>query len=366
MALLDPKGQWNLRTVLGIDPLSENFTCIGMAVTKRDRCRLRLDCMDCMVANELLNVITAEETRRTSNGLYRLARLLLCQEYHQYQADDIVRQWTAKIQDSMQKEKDQAVHKGLVLDLQAELQADHKYLQADHRYLQTDHKHLQEDHKYLQADHKYLQAEHAKLQAERTVLQAEYTELQTGHAGLQAEHAELKAEHAKLQAEHAEFQAEHVEFLAEHAELQADYAALNNKFETLRKNQAESKLGALSQILRYAKVPDLNNLRSFTGVKRFVIRSNALNSLWRQLDRVMHPDHDVCSIIPASAVTYAMDNNRVVKFTPWTMVTHPGLIDRMKNILEKWIGNPIIWWPLQPPRARCANGHTRISWSCVG
>jgi predicted nuclease with TOPRIM domain len=334
--------------------------------------------MDCIAANLFLNAMTAHETRPINLHLYRLATLLLCQDFHQDQADEIVRQWTAKIQESMQKEKDQTVHKKLEL----ELQAGHKYLQAEHAELQEERTVLQAGHAKLQAERTVLQAEHAKLQAERTVLQAGYTELQTGHAQLQAEHAELKAEHAKLQAEHAklqaehaefqaghaEFQAEHVEFQAEHAELQADYAALNNKFETLRKNQAESKnkLGALSQILRYTKVPDLNNLWPFTGVERFVVRSNALKSRWRQLDRVMHPDHDVCSIIPASAVTYAMDNNRVVKFTPWTMVTHPGLIDRMKNNLEKWIGNPIIWWPLQPPRARCANGHTRISWSCVG
>ena len=108
-----------------------------------------------------------------------------------------------------------------------------------------------------------------------------------------------------------------------------------------------------------------NSLPSFTEVKQFMVQSNAFNSLRQHLDQFVHPDHEVPSNISASTVSYATDNNRVVKFTPWTMTTHPGFLDRIKNIIEKWIRNPIIWWPLQPTRARCPNGFTRISWSCV-
>lgn len=108
-----------------------------------------------------------------------------------------------------------------------------------------------------------------------------------------------------------------------------------------------------------------NSLPSLTEVKQFMVQGNAFNSLRQQLDRFVHPEHDIPHVTPTSAVIHAIDNNRVVKFTPWTMTTHPGFIDRIKEILEKWIRNPIIWWPLQPRIARCPTGYTRISWSCV-
>lgn len=116
------------------------------------------------------------------------------------------------------------------------------------------------------------------------------------------------------------------------------------------------------------QVEDVSHAISFQKTaKRFISQSDAFDTLRRQLDRFVHVhlDDEVPTNPPSPTITYAIDNDRVVKFTPGTMTTHPGLIDRIKGTLEKWIRSPVIWWPLQPPRTWCPNGYTRISWACV-
>lgn len=71
------------------------------------------------------------------------------------------------------------------------------------------------------------------------------------------------------------------------------------------------------------------------------------------------------SSLTSAIISYAMENDRVVRFTPWIMTLRPGYIDQVKRILEKWVRSPIIWWPLQPPRLSCPHGYVRISWTCV-
>ena len=108
-----------------------------------------------------------------------------------------------------------------------------------------------------------------------------------------------------------------------------------------------------------------NNILSLTEVRQFIVQSKAFDILQQQLDQFVNSDHGVLMSSFASAISYAVDNNRVVQFTPWTMTTRPGFIDRIKGTIEKWIRNPVIWWPLRPPRTWCPSGYMRISWACV-
>lgn len=103
----------------------------------------------------------------------------------------------------------------------------------------------------------------------------------------------------------------------------------------------------------------------WTESKQLIVRSKAFDTLQQQLDRFVHRDHGVPVDSFTSAVSYAVDNNRVVKFTPWTMTTRPGYADQIKRTLEKWVRSPVIWWPLQPPKTSCLSGYIRISWACV-
>lgn len=104
---------------------------------------------------------------------------------------------------------------------------------------------------------------------------------------------------------------------------------------------------------------------SLRNVKKFMVESEAFELLRRQLYRFVIVDHLVLVDSFTHTISYAVDKNRVVKFTPWTMTTEPGFSDRIKGTLAKWIGSPVIWWPLQAPRSRCPNGYMRISWACV-
>ena len=104
---------------------------------------------------------------------------------------------------------------------------------------------------------------------------------------------------------------------------------------------------------------------SLTEVKQLIVQSKAFDTLRQQLDRFAHRDHGVPVDSFTSAVSYAVDNNRVVKFTPWTMTSRPGYADQIKRTLEKWVRSPVIWWPLQPPKTACPSGYIRISWACV-
>lgn len=108
-----------------------------------------------------------------------------------------------------------------------------------------------------------------------------------------------------------------------------------------------------------------NVILPLTEVKQLVVQSKAFDTFRQQLDGFVHLDHDAVQNLFASAISYGVDNNRVVKFTPCTMIPHPGIVDQIKVTLEKWIRNPVIWWPLQPPRTWCLHGYTRISWACV-
>lgn len=106
-------------------------------------------------------------------------------------------------------------------------------------------------------------------------------------------------------------------------------------------------------------------LPSLTQVKQFMVQSRAFENLCQRLNRFLRPDPDVSTKTFPLAVMYGADTGRVLKFTPWTMTPQPGFIDQIKDVLEKLIRNPILWWPLQPKRTRCPNGYRRVSWSCV-
>lgn len=104
---------------------------------------------------------------------------------------------------------------------------------------------------------------------------------------------------------------------------------------------------------------------SLPDLKQLIVESEAFNTLRQKLEQFVQQEHSVSVSSFTSTVSFAKDNDRIVKFTPWTTTIRPGFIDRSKRIIEKWVRSPIIWWPLQPPRLSCPDGYMRISWACV-
>lgn len=105
MSTNDPSKNWNPRKILDLDPMAGNFTCVGSAPTKGNvRCRCRIDVMACAAAVEILDEMTAAYMvrHRSIVVLFRLAQLLLCENYHQHQAKEKAQEWFLKAQESAQ------------------------------------------------------------------------------------------------------------------------------------------------------------------------------------------------------------------------------------------------------------------------
>ncbi len=103
-------GVWDPRKVLSLYPRSLTFTCVGAAVTKgRSRCRVKIDVIACAEADTLLDEISKDlpTGKRSLEQLRRLAQFLLCQDWHHYQADEKVREWSMRITESMQQFQEQ-------------------------------------------------------------------------------------------------------------------------------------------------------------------------------------------------------------------------------------------------------------------
>ncbi|KAF4217570.1 hypothetical protein CNMCM8980_003514 [Aspergillus fumigatiaffinis] len=88
----------DLSTILEVYPECE-YNCYGYAPSQRRRCRMRTRKDNRDRASYLLK----EGTRFLQHGLpvdgllIELAPLVLCTRFHQYQADDLVRDWRAKL-----------------------------------------------------------------------------------------------------------------------------------------------------------------------------------------------------------------------------------------------------------------------------
>ncbi|EAW15676.1 uncharacterized protein NFIA_050180 [Aspergillus fischeri NRRL 181] len=88
----------DLSTILEVYPECET-TCYGYAPSQRRRCRMRTRKDN----RDRASYILKEGTRFLQHGLpvdgllIELAPLVLCTRFHQYQADDLVRDWRAKL-----------------------------------------------------------------------------------------------------------------------------------------------------------------------------------------------------------------------------------------------------------------------------
>lgn len=114
-----------------------------------------------------------------------------------------------------------------------------------------------------------------------------------------------------------------------------------------------------------ASATEIDRYQNSGELKQLIVESRAFVTLRQRLEQFVHQKCGVPVSSFTSTISYAMDNDRVVRFTPWTMTIRPGYIDWIKRKLEKWVRSPVIWWPLQPPKLFCPDGYMRISWACV-
>lgn len=184
MAPIRPVRKWDPRKVLDLDPMAGTFTCVGSAPTKGHvRCRIRIDIMACSAAVEVLNEMTAIDIVRGSectNELIRLAELLLCQTYHQYQAHEKAQDWFLKIHQSAQEF------------------LEWKELKVENKSLQVEKKKLVEKLALLEEDLAKESEKASQEMSRRTILETMGTAVNKEFADLQGKHAALKEEAAVL------------------------------------------------------------------------------------------------------------------------------------------------------------------------
>ena len=96
---LQVKSVWEPYKVLDLDPDVRN-TCVGRAPSKGNApCRLPVCLADRRLACNALNAMAGSPSKITPKSLEKLACLLLCKRYHQYQIPEVVENWTKRIND---------------------------------------------------------------------------------------------------------------------------------------------------------------------------------------------------------------------------------------------------------------------------
>ncbi len=96
---LEVKSVWDPYEVLDLDPDVRN-TCVGRAPSKGNApCRLPVCLADRKLASNALNAMARGPSKITPKSLEKLACLLLCKRYHQYQISEMVKDWTERIND---------------------------------------------------------------------------------------------------------------------------------------------------------------------------------------------------------------------------------------------------------------------------
>lgn len=154
-----------------------------------------------------------------------------------------------------------------------------------------------------------------------------------------------------------------------------------------------------------------SNLQSLAeDIKEFMISGNAFRNLQRNFSEFVHPprtyrsaddkhktsgktnDHiplgeeelevqEICAenvvsrddtgsapnpdYLSLSHPTILIDHRRAIRFTPWTLVPRPRIVDQAKRRVEVFLRCPIIWWPLKPYKTVCPNDCIRMDWTCV-
>ncbi|PKX95938.1 uncharacterized protein P174DRAFT_440549 [Aspergillus novofumigatus IBT 16806] len=104
----------DLSTILEVYPECE-YTCYGYAPSQRRRCRMRTRKDNRDRASRLLKEGTRflQHDLPVDGLLIELAPLVLCKRFHQYQADDLVRDWRAKLRAFQQQTLLAAISKSL-------------------------------------------------------------------------------------------------------------------------------------------------------------------------------------------------------------------------------------------------------------
>jgi hypothetical protein len=93
-----PPGSWDPYRALDLNP-NETVTCIGHARSKRQECRSQVSKNSRDKACQILNQLSTRTQKLDDLGaqLRELAQLLLCEAYHQTQADEIVNRWQCNL-----------------------------------------------------------------------------------------------------------------------------------------------------------------------------------------------------------------------------------------------------------------------------
>lgn len=243
MELVDPRKPWNPRKILDLDPMAADFTCAGEAVSKGQRCRMPVSWTDRAAAKGILDDMSMEYMPEQHGGekLHELASLLLCKRWHQYQAKDRVRVWSARIAEW----------------------ADHvqesNHMEVEIETLQEDNVNLRENLQRLKETHSQKAARDAKKIRKLERLSAsqatELSDLQNDYAALEIKFRSLQREHTEsvsMQEESSEIETELREKLA-NVEQRANQQKTELNEKTLEIKKAEKKEIRLKEKLSIAE-----------------------------------------------------------------------------------------------------------------
>ena len=415
---------WNACEVLEIEPLGHGYTCIGKEVTKGGcKCTLPLEKKTCDLAEDLLNEIQrtnmAEKTP-TTHQLQEIAGLLLCRGLHQYQAAEKARDWMVKIREHSQglKESSAEISSSDIQAMKTEL----GQIKSQLALMALKYSNLREKHAAVLYENKTLRQGQIKQRgveglsalldqillifANDPTLQPLFASAlrNDGHGVMRCGsdihqclrefgidlRDEVQGEIQKnialiirmcandlavaISSQFNEEDSIGSELNQQGKLYPAGYAQLLKLFCSLESRGVRIPLGLgdksnlsylpdattpAAELDRYPNsgVPDW----SLPGLKQLIVESRAFVTLRQHLEQIVHQK---CGI-STSTISYAMDNDRVIRFIPWIMAIRPGYIDRIKRKLEMWVRSPVIWWPLQPPKLFCPDGYIRITWACV-
>ena len=83
---------------------SDGMFCVGLAVTKgNSRCRITITGEECHEVCSILDKMETKPPNEVSKLLPRLARLSLCNEYHQHQERGVLEKWREAIEDVVKR-----------------------------------------------------------------------------------------------------------------------------------------------------------------------------------------------------------------------------------------------------------------------
>lgn len=130
---LELKSVWDPYEVLDLDPDVRN-TCVGRAPSKGNApCRLPVCLADRKLACNALNAMARSRSKITPKSLEKLACLLLCKRYHQYQISEMVEDWTERLNDFQDLDQDTKRSVSQINQLQDQLEMAKRQAKEDHQ-----------------------------------------------------------------------------------------------------------------------------------------------------------------------------------------------------------------------------------------